>query len=139
MDKALFCTACGARLTGPLAIRSGKDPTVAAPEHRVKEPLIEAGAVFKSYEPIERSCAREPALLEFTPQYWLNPADVREAVTMTRWTKRLGGCCGEAGANGPNQLCRCGAFVGTLRSDCWSPHVFIPDPAATEWRDHFQD
>ena len=139
MKKALFCTACGAGLTGPLTIHSGKDPKVAAPEQRAKEPMMPAGEVFKSYEPIERSYGEEPALLEFTPQHWLNPADVAEAVRMTSCVKRLGGCCGEAGSNGPNQVCRCGAFVGTLRTDCWTPHLFIPDPAATEWRDVFQD
>jgi hypothetical protein len=139
MTKALVCTACGAPLTRLLAVRSGRDPNVRAPEFRARQPLTPEGQAFKAYEPIERSYGKEPSLLEFTPQYWLNPADVSDAVRMTQWIKRLGGCCGEAGTQGPNQICGCGAFVGTLRADCWSPHVFIPDPAATEWRDEFQD
>ena len=137
--KALFCTACGAQLTEALAIRSGKDPKVARPEPSVGQPLTPRGKAYKSYEPIERSYAEAPAPLEFVPQYWLNPGDLGDPVRMTKRRDRLGGCCGVAGTNGPNQLCSCGAEVGTLRADCWAPHVFIPEPGATEWREMMQD
>jgi hypothetical protein len=137
MKKALFCTACGAQLSAALAIHSGKNPKVAKPEWIDRQPLTPPGEVFKSYEPIERSYAAEPALLEFVPQYWVNPADLGDAVRVTKLSDRLAGCCGESGGNGPNRLCRCGAEIGTLRDDCWTPQVFIPDPGATEWREMF--
>ena len=135
MDKALFCIACGAQLTAALAVSSGKDPKVAKPELRDRAPLTPAGQAYKSYEPIERSYSGVPAPLEFVPQYWVNPDDLDASVRMTKNGKRLGGCCGESGTNGPNQLCGCGAEVGTLRVDCWTPRLFVPEPAATEWRE----
>lgn len=137
--KALFCTGCGAQLTTALAIRSGKDPKVPKPEPIDRQPLTRAGEAYKSYEPIERSYGAEPAPLEFAPQYWINPADLLPKVRMTKRRKRLGGCCGESGSNGPNQRCGCGAEVGTLRADCWTPYVFIPEPGATEWRELNQE
>lgn len=137
MKKALFCTACGSQLTTAVAVRSGKDPKVAKPEWRVRLPLTPRGEAYKSYEPMDRSYDTEPALLEFVPQYWLNPADLGDAVTVTKRGGRLGGCCGEGGTNGPNRDCRCGAEIGTFRDDCWTPHVFIPNPGATEWREMF--
>jgi hypothetical protein len=135
MKKALFCTGCGAQLTSALTIRSGKDPKVAKPEWGDRQPLTPPGEAFKSYEPMDRSYSDEPAPLEFVPQYWVNPADVGDKVRMTKRRERLGGCCGESGTKGPNQNCGCGAQVGTLRADCWTPHVFIPNPDATEWRE----
>ena len=136
MEKALFCQACGAQLTRPLLLRSGKDPSVSKPVHADRQPLTPAGEAYKSYEPIMRSFGDEPATLEFTPQHWLNPADLTEAVGATGTTDRLSGCCGVAGIDGPNQVCRCGAEIGTLQDDCWTAKVFIPEPAATEWRDN---
>lgn len=133
MRKVLTCTACGARLSEPLVIASGKDPSVSQPEYKDGEPLTARGIAFKSYEPIERSYGAEPALLEFAPQHWLNPDDLNEAVRLTGDDRRLNGCCGIAGLDGPNQLCRCGAEVGTVRTDCWTPLVFIPVPDATLW------
>ena len=130
---ALFCNACGAQLTEPLALRSGKDPSVPAPSMEAELTLSGRGEVYKSYEPIERSYSDTPALLEFTPQYWVHPEDLTDRVQLTKRKRRLGGCCGLAGLEGPNQLCRCGAEVGTLRNDCWTPHVFIPVPTNTGW------
>ena len=120
-----------------LTYRIGKDPKVAKPEWRDRLPLTPAGEAYKSYEPIERSYDSEPALLEFVPQYWVNPADLGDSVKVTKRTDRLSGCCGEAGTDGPNRICRCGAEIGTYRSDCWTPHVFIPNPGATDWREIF--
>jgi hypothetical protein len=132
--KALFCTSCGAQLTCPLEIVSGKDPSVPAPDIRDGQPITSSGIGYKSYEPIERSCEAEPGKLEFTPQFWLNPADLRDAVRLPKKSRRLNGCCGLDGCDGPNQVCRCGAEVGTLKTDCWTPLVFIPQPDVTEWR-----
>ena len=134
MEKALFCLACDAKLTRSLVLRSGKDPSVSKPIFLDREPLTQSGEVYKSYEPITRSFDETPAPLEFTPQYWLNPADLTDSVRFTKNGDRLSGCCGPAGSDGPNQVCRCGAEVGTLQDDCWTSKVFIPEPSATEWR-----
>lgn len=135
MRKTLHCVACDAPLSLALDIRSGKDPSVSEPVHDDGKPLTEAGVAFKAWEPIERTLGGGRGLLEFTPQYWLNPADLIEAVRLTGDQRRLGGCCGLAGTDGPNQLCRCGAEIGTLRTDCWTPLVFIPQPDATSWEE----
>jgi len=132
-SKMLTCAACGARLTGPLTILSGKDPAVVHPKHRDGEPLTPPGTAFKSWDPIERSFGDVPSRLEFTPQYWLNPDDLTDAVSLTGDWKRLGGCCDEAGMNGPNQVCACGAEIGTVQRDCYQARVFIPAPHATDW------
>jgi hypothetical protein len=128
---AFYCKDCGAQLTEPLRLRSGKDPSVEAPDIERGQDFIPKGEVYKSYDPIERSYSGKPAPLEFSPQFWINPLDLTDAVRLTRNRRRLSGCCGIAGTDGLNQLCRCGAEVGTLRNDCWTGHVFIPDPKAT--------
>lgn len=133
MKRILCCAACGTRLTHALTIVSSKVPGVESPEHEDGKPLTPCGAAFKSWEPIERSYGNEPALLEFAPQYWLNPEDLNGKVCNTSNARRLNGCCGLDGCDGPNQVCQCGADVGTLRTDCWTPLVFIPDPRSTNW------
>jgi hypothetical protein len=133
VNKILCCGACVARLTSALTLVSSKAPGVVAPEQEPGKPLVARGIAYKSWEPIERSFGNMPSLLEFVPQYWLNPDDLTEAVRETRNGDRLGGCCGLAGCNGLNQACRCGTEVGTLRTDCWTPHLFVPDPANTNW------
>jgi hypothetical protein len=135
VKQILRCVACEAALTVPLTIVSGKTPGVEQPEHKDGEPLTAAGIAFKSWEAIEHSFGNLPALLEFVPQFWLNPDDLTAVVRNTRDGRRLSGCCGLAGCDGPNQLCRCGAEIGTLRTDCWTPCVFIPAPEATEWNE----
>ncbi|QNQ12128.1 hypothetical protein H3Z74_19650 [Sphingomonas alpina] len=95
--------------------------------------MTDSGIAFKSYAPITRSYGDEREPLDFIPQYWINPDDLTDAVGNTRNSRRLSGCCGLAGSNGPNQVCRCGAEIGTLRTDCWSPRIFIPEPGQTWW------
>jgi hypothetical protein len=133
MDKVLVCTSCGAQLTVALRLLSGKDPSVPAVECRDGLPPADPGTVYKSYEPIVKSFDGLPAPLEFTPQYWVNPADLTDSVELTKDERRLIGCCGPSGLDGPNQVCRCGAEIGTLQSDCFTAHVFIPEPGATDW------
>jgi hypothetical protein len=133
MLTALFCSNCGIQLTRPLILRSGKDPSVRAPKYEGGRDLVDQGEVFKSYEPIQRSYGEQPAPLEFTPQFWVNRADLTEAVRLTKKRGRLNGCCGLDGVDGPNQLCSCGAEIGTLKTDCWTAHVFIPEPTGTRW------
>ena len=133
MKQMLVCNACGAHLTGALVVLSGKDPSVPLPEPVDREPLTPQGTAYKSYEPMVRSYGETKEPLEFVPQYWVNPEDLCEGVRLTKRWERLNGCCGLDGMGGPNQLCACGAEVGTLRSDCWTPLVFIPEPKTTRW------
>lgn len=133
MRKSLHCAACGTRLTAPLQILSGKDPAVPEPAFEDGKPLTAQGIGFKSYK--RTPVYGDSIPLDFIPQYWLNPEDLTEAVRDTGNQKRLGGCCGLAGITGPNQLCRCGAEIGTLRTDCWTPRLFIPEPDKTTWID----
>ena len=37
--------------------------------------------------------------------------------------RRLNGCCGLDGCDGPNLVCPKGHEIGTERSDCWMAHV----------------
>jgi hypothetical protein len=63
----------------------------------------------------------------------MNPEDLLETVHLTQKQQFLNGCCGPDGGDGPNQICECGAEIGTIMSDCWTPHAFIPAPKATSW------
>ena len=42
--------------------------------------------------------------------------------------RRLSGCCGLDGCDGPNLVDSSGNEVGTERSDCWMPHCVILEP-----------
>jgi len=39
--------------------------------------------------------------------------------------RRVNGCCGFDGCDGPNLVCRNGHEIGTKKSDCWTPHAAI--------------
>lgn len=139
MEQALFCRACGAQLTEPVVVLSGQDSSGYVPEHADRLPLSTRGSAYKSDEPIMRAFGDSPAPLEFTPQFWVNPEDLTDRVSNTSNRRRLNGCCGLDGQDGPNQVCRCGAEVGTLQNDCWTPFVFIPNPDTTHWADFPDD
>lgn len=46
--------------------------------------------------------------------------------------RRLSGCCGPSGTDGPNRICACGAEVATEKADCWMPHAVVFDPEKVE-------
>lgn len=135
MLAKLICGKCGADLTSPIRIHSSKDPSFDVPEIEDGKPLTVSGEAIKSWEPMQRSLdPNEPTALEFVPQYWLNPTDTEASVKPVNNPRRLNGCCGLAGCDGPNMRCNaCKAEVGTRRSDCWTANVFIPDPNNTQW------
>lgn len=136
MKGVFHCRNCDAALTGEITVLSTKDPAVAPPELRDGQPVCPAGTAFKSHEPLQRSMTpARRAPLEFVPQFWANPQDFEAAIELTGDTSRLAGCCGLDGCNGPNMLCRgCHAEVGTMRSDCWTSLIFVPEPDNTEFR-----
>jgi hypothetical protein len=39
--------------------------------------------------------------------------------------RRLAGCCGLDGLDGPNLVCANGHEIGTEKSDCWMPHAAV--------------
>jgi hypothetical protein len=39
--------------------------------------------------------------------------------------RRLNGCCGLDGCDGPNLVCTNGHEIGTEKSDCWTPHAAV--------------
>jgi hypothetical protein len=39
--------------------------------------------------------------------------------------RRLNGCCGLDGCDGPNLVCLEGHEAGTEKSDCWMPHAAV--------------
>lgn len=129
MRGQFYCKACGAAITDVIEVLSLKDPRVRKPTFVDQQPICGTGKAYKSLEPIQRSYdPGNPAKLEVTPQYWLNPEDIETTTKLTRKASRLNGCCGLDGCNGPNTLCKnCGAEAGTTQSDCWTPLVFIPD------------
>ena len=64
--------------------------------------------------------------------YVVNVDDVVNT-RLTEDSKRLNGCCGLDGLDGPNLLCeRCGAEVAVKKTDCWMPHCIIFEPDATK-------
>lgn len=99
------------------------------------KPICKLGEGYKSWRPmVWTESPNEKLPLRFAPQFWLNPADVTEAARDVADHRRLSGCCGRSGHNGPNQRCRaCGATIGTLMDDCWTDRVFIPEPSMTVW------
>jgi len=67
-------------------------------------------------------------------RYIINLMD-RRNVTDHSDPKRLAGCCGRDGCDGPNQICVCGAEVATEKSDCWMPHALIFERDAVDLAD----
>ncbi len=136
MQGSFHCKKCGAAVSSQIEVQSLKDPKVAAPAMTDGEPICAAGKGYKSEEPTERSFTPgHPAKLEFTPQFWLNPDDLKPFTRLTRDPAKLNGCCGLDGCDGPNLLCgNCGAEVATLRTDCWTPRIAIPDKSNTEFK-----
>lgn len=136
MRGTFICKNCAAPITSVLEVMSLKDPAVKKPVHLDQQPICAPGMAYKSYEPIELSYDPDkPADLEFAPQFWLNVEDVAATVKLTRKTHRLNGCCGLDGCDGPNMVCKqCRAEAGTLRTDCWTPEIFIPDKTNIEFK-----
>lgn len=104
----LTCTRCGQHLTGTL---NQSD----APGHDVAgQPLVAVG----TYKP------------SWNGGFVLHPKDVTGSVRHHD-AKRLTGCCGPSGLDGPNRICsECGAEIGTEESDCWTPHSIVTLPNA---------
>jgi hypothetical protein len=135
MKRVLFCKACGSPLTPALTVVSEKTPGIAPPKLFDGRSPTPRGTVFESYRPWHTSPRGKAGHLHILPQMWMGLDDLLGEPRYTPLVKRLNGCCGLDGCDGPNRLCQCGAHIGTELSDCWTPRMFIPDPLETEWRD----
>ncbi len=66
-----------------------------------------------------------------TGEYIVHSEDVVH-VQLTSDSKRLAGCCGLDGCDGPNLQCEiCETYVATKITDCWRPHCVVFESATT--------
>lgn len=126
----LECNRCRSVLTRVLRVERDDDQASSRIDFVDNKCTIRAGVAHLSNKPIQQG----DTLLDFVPQYWLNPNDLTDQVALTLDTKRLNGCCGYDGCDGPNQICVvCSADIGTLQNDCWTSIQFIVQPETTRW------
>ncbi|SEI66063.1 hypothetical protein SAMN05518849_101460 [Sphingobium sp. AP50] len=138
MYKALYCNRCRTRLTSPLDIRPAIESDSMRGLSKDGQDIAPQGVAYLS-DRIAPWLGRYHGPLSFVPQYWLNPNDLADTVSDSADSRLTAGCCGVAGFNGPNQICRCKAVIGTLHDDCMWPSFFIPEPATTTMRDMTDD
>ena|SRR5688572_18503993 len=118
MPSVLRCRSCQRPLSAVL--HSNVDP--AGTNHADRAPFVPAGNIHLSDG--EFFTATED-------RYIINLDDGRNLTDHTN-VKRLAGCSGMDGCDGPNKLCLCGAEVATEKSDCWMPHALIFEADAVE-------
>ena len=130
----LVCARCRADLSRPVVLFRSTDPGIVPPQFHDKKHVMNDGCAFVSDHAYRQSSGNPRDPLDFTPQIWMTIRDLLPAVQLTTDHRRLSGCCGLDGCDGPNRVCTCGAYVGTEMSDCWTSCLFIPAPGATDWR-----
>ena len=123
------CRGCGASLSAAV-LEAGAGALKEDAQDR--EPTVAPGLVVRDPRPViawtgvAGQGPSEPD--EVAPAGCLvtHPDDVRGL----RSHGHDNGCCGSDGCDGPNRACaRCGAVVGTARTDCWtaSEMRFLPE------------
>lgn len=132
MKHVLYCKACGNPLTPPLTIVDEKTPGVQRLAMRDEQDIMPPGQAFVSRSPWLLSGCGTGHVYK-TPQIWMNLGDLLGEPRYTPHIDRLNGCCGISDT-APNRICQCGEHIGTEQSDCFTPRMFIPDPATTEWK-----
>jgi hypothetical protein len=59
-------------------------------------------------------------------ELWCINANDKVNLEITEKERRVNGCCGLDGCDGPNMVCaNCGIEVATAKLDCWMPHCII--------------
>jgi len=113
----VVCRQCSARLSNDLQ-------PIPASERNVRdgEDFLPRGKVIQADgRYFHRRCG----------EYIVSLADVVN-VCLTTDFRRLNGCCGLDGCDGPNLHCeKCGIYVATKMTDCWQPHCVVFDPTST--------
>ena len=109
------CAACGHAITRPVALLPPDQPV----KLEDGEPAVPEGYFALSDD-----------------EYWTGSAgcpliNLKDLIGTRHHPdgRRLSGCCGPDGCDGPNLVCACGREVGTEKSDCWMAHaaVLLPD------------
>jgi hypothetical protein len=111
------CQKCATRLTLELGWVSPSNRNDKMGEQMLKQGSItrEDGSYFHSQVGV----------------YIAHPDDAI-SMYLTSETKRLAGCCGLDGCDGPNLFCEgCKTYVATKMTDCWMPHCVVFDPNTT--------
>ncbi|MFJ4338586.1 hypothetical protein [Streptomyces sp. NPDC088915] len=111
------CVNCGQSLTSEVVpgepLRGSERPAT----HEAVSPRMDAGTFKVNFD---------ASLLI------LHPDDV-PGTTPHPDPRRLSGCCGVAGQDGPNLVCSgCGVEVATKESDCWTDNFVALIAAATD-------
>jgi hypothetical protein len=113
-----ICRQCSARLSSdleqvPLSVRNEQMGADFLPRGKV---MLEDGSYFLGRAGIFIAHVEDAANVRLTDD-----------------PRRLNGCCGLDGVDGPNLQCQsCGSYIATKMTDCWQPHCVIFDPIATE-------
>ncbi len=136
MKQILLCTNCKRAVSKPVQILVDGTPDNPNVSWDDECELTPSGIAFKTHLrfPAHVSPVEKAHLLEFSPMFLLRPDDLDPIVKNTEDSSRLNGCCGLDGCDGLNKKCQCGAYIGTEKSDCWTPKVFITENAATHWQ-----
>ena len=132
----LRCKHCGSNLTGPVLMRLWHKSPESIPSSwpNDRQAFSDPGTAVRAQEPYVRNVGDGPTPhLGHTPIDFVHPDDLTDTLRLTEKQGYLNGCCGLDGCDGPNQLCQCGAEVGTLLTDCWTLYGFVPQPAETVW------
>src|SRR5689334_14932987 len=98
MSKVLHCSNCGAPLSRPLDQIDGR--LIASPDIRKGEPLTKRGTVYMSMIPLSRRW--DGSFDNPVPEAWMRLDDLLDEVGYTTDGRRLIGCCGPDGMQGPN-------------------------------------
>lgn len=102
------CRNCGAAISAPVIVLE---------DERLLFSSDQVDRIPSGYAHKETVFANDPA-----EKWCINLADARH-LRHTDDSRRLNGCCGLDGLDGPNLVCEtCGEAVATERSDCWMPH-----------------
>lgn len=114
----IVCKECGARLSEELRI-------VAADACSTED--------GKPYVPLGMTIQNDDSFFhQSVGGYIANVEDVLHT-RLTKDARRLAGCCGLDGMDGPNLLCDgCGAEIAIKKTDCWMPHCVLFEPNETK-------
>lgn len=123
----LLCRNCSSRLSAELELVALSERNQTRGEDFLRRGTImqEDGSYFQERQGV----------------YIVHTDDVLH-VHLTDDSKRLNGCCGLDGCDGPNLQCDvCRAFVATKMTDCWMPHCVVFDVTATmgDWENRIRE
>ena len=111
------CKRCSSQLTPDLNWVDPRERNLEMGSHMVERSKItvEDGAYFHNQSGV-----------------YITNADDEMNMYLTSDAKRIAGCCGLDGCDGPNLFCKgCASYVATKMTDCWMPHCIVFDPNAT--------